>query len=62
MKIGEVKKQVSLGEDSRRQFKADLHNADSLAAEIAAFANGEGALFSSEWLMMARCRDYQIKM
>ncbi len=44
MKIGELKKQVSLGEDSRRQFKADLHNADSLAAEIAAFANAEGGV------------------
>ncbi len=44
MKIGEFKKQVSLGEDSRRQFKADLHNADSLAAEIAAFANADGGV------------------
>ena len=42
MNINELKKQVSLGEDSRRQFKADLRNADSLAAEMAAFANSEG--------------------
>ena len=44
MKICEFKKKVSLGEDSRRQFKADLRNADSLAAEIAAFANSEGGV------------------
>ena len=31
-----------LGEDSRRQFKQDVTNADSLAAEMAAFANSEG--------------------
>ena len=42
MNITECKKQVSLGEDSRRQFKTDVHNADSLAAEMAAFANSEG--------------------
>lgn len=34
--------QVSLGEDSSRQFKADIHNAESLAAEMAAFANSDG--------------------
>jgi ATP-dependent DNA helicase RecG len=42
MNINECKKQVSLGEDSCRQFKTDVHNADSLAAEMAAFANSEG--------------------
>lgn len=34
--------QVVLGEDSSRQFKADIHNAESLAAEMAAFANSDG--------------------
>lgn len=34
--------QVALGEDSSRQFKADIHNAESLAAEMAAFANSDG--------------------
>lgn len=34
--------QVALGEDSSRQFKADIHNAESLAAEMAAFANTDG--------------------
>ena len=34
--------QVALREDSSRQFKADIHNAESLAAEMAAFANSDG--------------------
>ncbi len=34
--------QLSLGEDSTRQFKADIRNADSLASEMAAFANTNG--------------------
>jgi ATP-dependent DNA helicase RecG len=34
--------QLSLGEDSSRQFKADINNAESLAAEMAAFANTNG--------------------
>ncbi|MEA3386348.1 MAG: putative DNA binding domain-containing protein [Thermodesulfobacteriota bacterium] len=42
--MNELKKQIFLGEDSRRQFKADVHNADSLAAEMAAFANSEGGV------------------
>lgn len=42
MKLTELKMQASLGEDSHWQFKADVHNADSLAAEMAAFANSEG--------------------
>lgn len=33
---------LSLGEDSRQQFKADMTNADSLAAEIVAFSNTSG--------------------
>ena len=36
---------IAAGEDSRQQFKADIHNADSLAAEMAAMANcGGGCL------------------
>ena len=38
----ELQDQIALGEDSRRQFKRDVANADSLAAEMAAFANCEG--------------------
>ncbi|MCY4338745.1 MAG: putative DNA binding domain-containing protein [Gammaproteobacteria bacterium] len=34
--------QIPLGEDSARQFKADVRNGMSLAAEMAAFANSNG--------------------
>ncbi|RWX46265.1 ATP-dependent DNA helicase RecG [Candidatus Electrothrix aarhusensis] len=34
--------QIALGEDSTRQFKADIKNVESLAAEMAAFANTNG--------------------
>ncbi len=33
---------LAAGEDSSRQFKRDVTNADALAAEMAAFANAEG--------------------
>lgn len=33
---------LALGEDSTRQFKRDVTNGDSLAAEMVAFANAEG--------------------
>lgn len=36
--------EVSLGEDSTRQFKRDATNGDGLAAEMAAFANAEGGI------------------
>jgi len=42
MNTTELKEQIARGEDSRHQFKADINNADSLAAEMAAFANAEG--------------------
>ncbi|MFO7750505.1 MAG: putative DNA binding domain-containing protein [Desulfobacteraceae bacterium] len=42
MNIKELHAQISLGEDSTRQFKADVRNAASLASEMAAFANAEG--------------------
>jgi len=35
---------IALGEDSTRQFKADVRNADSLASDMAAFANTEGGV------------------
>ncbi len=44
MKLSELKAQVALGEDSRRQFKQDIHNPDALAAELAAFSNSEGGV------------------
>jgi len=34
--------QIILGEDSTRQFKADVKNAESLASEMVAFANTSG--------------------
>jgi ATP-dependent DNA helicase RecG len=42
MKIAELRKLIAGGEDSRLQFKADVNNADALAAEMVAFANSEG--------------------
>lgn len=34
--------QIRMGEDSSRQFKADVRNAESLAAEMVAFSNSAG--------------------
>jgi len=42
MKTRELLSKIALGEDSTRQFKADIRNAESLASEMAAFANSEG--------------------
>ena len=42
MNFTDLLSQIALGEDSRRQFKRHVTNADSLAAEMAAFANSEG--------------------
>lgn len=36
--------QIALGEDSARQFKAEVKHAESLASEMAAFANSEGGV------------------
>jgi len=36
--------QIALGEDSRHQFKEDVNNVDSLAAEMVAFANAKGGV------------------
>lgn len=38
--------QIALGEDSTRQFKADVKNADSLASKMAAFINTGGMVIS----------------
>lgn len=46
MNEAELKQQLMRGEDSHQQFKRTANNADSLAAELAAFANsGGGMLF-----------------
>ncbi len=42
MNLSPLISQISLGEDSTRQFKQDVKNAKSLGAEMAAFANTEG--------------------
>ena len=42
MKLADLRKLIARGEDSRLQFKKDVNNADSLAAEMVAFANSEG--------------------
>jgi len=42
MKQPDILSQIALGEDSTRQFKADIKNVESLAAEMAAFANSNG--------------------
>jgi len=34
MNLKELTKEIALGEDSTRQFKADVKNADSLASEM----------------------------
>lgn len=44
MNASEVRAEVILGEDSTRQFKVDVRNAESLAAEMAAFANSSGGV------------------
>ena len=42
MTLPNLPAQIALGEDSSRQFKTDIRNAESLAAEMAAFANSAG--------------------
>ena len=42
MTLLDLHKIVALGEDSSRQFKVDVRNIDSLASEMAAFANSNG--------------------
>ena len=42
MDIENLRRLISPGEDSSRQFKLNIRNAESLAAEMAAFANSDG--------------------
>lgn len=44
MNLATLQAQIALGEDSQRQFKRDVTNADALAAEMAAFSNSEGGV------------------
>lgn len=38
----DIKNEILLGEDSQRQFKANFHNPEQVAAEIVAFLNSSG--------------------
>ncbi len=42
MNLNTILAQIALGEDTTRQFKVDVRNGESLAAEMVAFANSEG--------------------
>jgi ATP-dependent DNA helicase RecG len=42
VELDELKKIILRGEDSRNQFKEDIRNSDSLAAEMVAFSNSRG--------------------
>jgi ATP-dependent DNA helicase RecG len=42
MNLKSLRNEIELGEDSTRQFKLDVNNSESLAAEIAAFSNFNG--------------------
>ena len=44
METDELLAIIARDEDSRHQFKADVNNASSLAAEMVAFSNGTGGL------------------
>ena len=35
---------IKRGEDSRHQFKKNVNNAESLAADMVAFSNGDGGM------------------
>uniref|UniRef100_UPI00261C3FE2 AlbA family DNA-binding domain-containing protein n=1 Tax=uncultured Mailhella sp. TaxID=1981031 RepID=UPI00261C3FE2 len=39
-----LREEAAAGEDSTRQFKSRIDNADSLAAEMTAFANASGGV------------------
>jgi len=42
MEIDEIRSEIRLGEDSRRQFKANVSNPEQVASEIVAFLNSSG--------------------
>ena len=42
--LSEILEKITLGEDSTIEFKERIHNRDSLADEIAAFANARGGV------------------
>ena len=44
MEVVELIDIISRGEDSKHQFKKNVSNDDSLAADMVAFSNGEGGI------------------
>ena len=44
MDAASVLETIKRGEDSRHQYKRNVSNADSLAADMAAFSNGDGGM------------------
>jgi hypothetical protein len=51
MNLNDLKSQVALGEDSRRKFKRDVTNVDSMAAEMTSFTDAEiHTIFSFSYL------------
>jgi len=44
MNLKGLNQQITAGEDSTHQFKVDVRNAESLASEMAAFANSDGGM------------------
>ncbi|MCL2152396.1 MAG: putative DNA binding domain-containing protein [Oscillospiraceae bacterium] len=44
MDTASVLEMIKRGEDSRHQFKRNVNNADSLAADMVAFSNGDGGI------------------
>ena len=49
MKLESLLSQIALGEDSTRQFKADVKNSDSLASKMAAFVKTGGMVLSGHF-------------
>ena len=44
MDASAIREMIGRGEDSLHQFKRNIHNADSLAADMVAFSNGDGGI------------------
>lgn len=44
MTLHELLEKIKAGEDSRTQFKVNISNVDSLAAELVAFSNAQGGI------------------
>lgn len=49
MKLKLLLAQIALGEDSSRQFKTEMKNAESLTSEMSAFADTGGMVISGRY-------------